>query len=684
MSSSESSVDGSGPPAQATPSAASSPQSETAIRPGEDGLEPALRALVDAQTPGARIGALAELVRAGLSTEGVPAGAPSPLVARIESDPAARAALARGISAVARETQAIGLLADDGLPNDRGLWEETTDRLARKFLPRPRDEGELARALAHFLPRREHYAELARARAHELAQVIERVHSAGLDTRPLVEAAEEALALLATRIAALGLGEALRVRLDDSAVRASAFHRLVLRTQELLDARKSEDAPAEHDARLERWHTTVEEVRGACEGVHAHLEATGVSLQLVYAIDAISAGLTRMEHLVSVLFARSRPEAAAHAARLWLELVRAKRSDASLRALLRQNLRLLARRVIERAGRTGEHYITTTRAEYFAMLGTAAGGGALTTITAALKLAITAFGGPLFVQGLLASTNYALSFVAIQHLGFTLATKQPSMTAAALAETMRRAGPGSTEELVTHAARIVRSQLAAALSNIVFVSLGAWGLHAAWVALRGAPLLTAEQAEYVLHSLHPWKSLTVFYAALTGVILWMASLIGGAIENWAVYRRLPAAIAEHRLGARFGVERMRKLARFVELNLSGWGVNTSLGFLLGMTSSVGRFFGLPLDVRHVTLSTGMLALALCSMSGEARESTALWPVFLGIGLIFALNLGVSFALALRLALRARDAGWIDQRRFVTALLRRMLRSPLEFVFPPRA
>lgn len=39
---------------------------------------------------------------------------------------------------------------------------------------------------------------------------------------------------------------------------------------------------------------------------------------------------------------------------------------------------------------------------------------------------------------------------------------------------------------------------------------------------------------------------TVFYAALTGVLLWLSSLGAGWLENWIVYRRLPEALAKHR------------------------------------------------------------------------------------------------------------------------------------------
>src|SRR6185295_6040783 len=106
--------------------------------------------------------------------------------------------------------------------------------------------------------------------------------------------------------------------------------------------------------------------------------------------------------------------------------------DRKLSDIARGNLHLLARKIIERAGHTGEHYITTTRVEYVKMLLSAGGGGVLTTGMAALKYFVAWGHYEPFVEGVLSSTDYAVRFIVMQLLGFTLATKQPSMTAAAL------------------------------------------------------------------------------------------------------------------------------------------------------------------------------------------------------------------------------------------------------------
>jgi site-specific recombinase len=524
------------------------------------------------------------------------------------------------------------------------------------------------------------YERFDRAPTDQVAHFIELLVKAGLDLRPLTEAAHESLLLLSTRVAALGLTEPMRARMDAREVRGSPFHRLAVSTHALVDDLR---AGGSGGLALAAWHTAADGARAACEEVHSHLEQAGISLDLVFAIDYLTAALRRMERVITVLVSEDRSEAARAAAVLWLELERARRDERSLRALQRQNLRLLSRRIIERAGRTGEHYIATTRAEYANLVVSSAGGGLLTTITAAVKLAIHALGGPLFVSGLMASMNYAISFIAIQHTGCTLATKQPAMTAATLADIMRRLGPEGIEDLVTYVARIVRSQIAAAVSNVAFVALGSWVFALLWHRATGHEFLDSHDVAYVLESLHPGRSLTALYAALTGVLLWASSVIGGSIENWAVFRGLPESIANHRWFARLGLERQRRLARFIRLHLSGWGVNVSLGFLLGMTPAIGGFFGLPLDVRHVTLTTGMLTLALFALPGGGTGDIRLVPSLMGIAVIFVLNLSVSFGLALAVATRARDVQTADRRAFRRALLRRALRSPWIFLFPIR-
>jgi site-specific recombinase len=107
-----------------------------------------------------------------------------------------------------------------------------------------------------------------------------------------------------------------------------------------------------------------------------------------------------------------------------------------------------------------------------------------------------------------------------------------------------------------------------------------------------------------------------------------------------------------------------------------------LGFLLGMTPVFGKFFGLPLEVRHVTLSTGALVLGVMALGPERAMNEGAVAALLGVACIGLLNFGVSFALALLVALRAREVDRSDRWRFVRALFRHLLTRPQEFLLPP--
>src|SRR6185369_12463212 len=165
------------------------------------------------------------------------------------------------------------------------------------------------------------------------------------------------------------------------------------------------------------------------------------------------------------------------------------------------------------------------------MFGSAVGGGVLTCGTAATKFLIKWGHLAPFLDGLLCSFNYAASFVVMQLVGFTLATKQPSMTAAALAGTIRdRAGPGQLDELVPLIARIARSQFAAAVGNVSAVAVAALALDLVWQRTTGAPYLDAATARTTVASLDAFSWSVVPFAPVTGVMLWLSSLAAGWFE----------------------------------------------------------------------------------------------------------------------------------------------------------
>ncbi len=587
-----------------------------------------------------------------------------------------------GILAIIEETDGVSLFAKSGLPSDRGLVPEVVDRFFRIVLPAPREETDLAKLFVRLFPSQrevERFFNMPPLLLNELANFSVPIGDPEAWDRPL-NWLVDAFCLLGARVQGLGLSEELRIRSSPLPVQESPFYRVTREGDALVEAmRRGEDMTAA----AQSWKTMVGECRAELERIVAHLETRGVNLDVVYALDVIEKSLRRMEIVVGVMVSPMGPSKMVTTQRLLRDVIRGRLEDRSLFNLMHNSFRLLARKIVEWAGKTGEHYITTNRQEYAQMWRAALGGGLLTVGTAAIKVMVTHHGLPLFVEGFLAGLNYAVSFVLMQNFHLALATKQPSMTGATLAHIIHQNPDNAmNDELLTYVQRIVRSQLAAALGNIVAVTAGCVVFNLIWKLMTGHGFLDEEGAWYNVHALNPFQTGTIFYAALTGMLLWLSSLAGGWIENWAIYHQLPRAIAEHRLGSAIAPERMAKIADSLSKNIAGWGGSIALGFMLGMTPSIGHFFGLPLDVRHVTLSSGTLALGVTSLGAANVGAEALALGALGIAFTFVLNLSVSFYLALRLALRAQDVSGTDRWAILRMLGKHLLSEPREFFWPP--
>ena len=144
-----------------------------------------------------------------------------------------------------------------------------------------------------------------------------------------------------------------------------------------------------------------------------HLENYGVSIDLVYQLERAQLSLARMEALVALhgrrrLGPRRRPRISSRRSS------GANAAQDSVRALLGENLKLMTRRIVESARKTGDHYITRDGTEYRAMLASAAiGGCGHRRSRSRSRSRLVGHGLPPFIEGLVASTNYALSFVLI-------------------------------------------------------------------------------------------------------------------------------------------------------------------------------------------------------------------------------------------------------------------------------
>lgn len=606
----------------------------------------------------------------------------SKLVRVIESVPAACRTLQDTFADILSETEGVNLFGDTGIPSDRGFLAEFADRVLRRLLPQPSDEHDLSRLIARLYSSRdavERLCALAPEAFHRLVQPLAPAERPEI-WAPLRTAFADGFRLLAIRVEAQGLSAKLRARSHPATVAESPFHRFARTSHALMDAWK---AGVDVSALSQSWRKQSVECREEIGEVSRRLESDGVSVDIVYGIEVLDRCLVRMEAMIGFMDSPPGPARNAAIHGLLVDLIVGAHEDRSVRHLIRTDLHLFQRKIVDRSGKTGEHYVARNLREYRNIWFAAAGGGLLMVLTAAVKLKVTHAGLPLFVEGMLAGLNYAVGFMVLQHFHLMLATRQPAVTAAALAALLRsRNRTERLDRVVEFTARICGSQFAAAVANVILVFLGAFVFSYLWHLVLGRDFLDVKEAQQVFKTLSPVNSGTVFYAALTGVILWLASMIGGWFDNWAVYHRLPQAITDHRLGQRLGRKRMARIAGIVSRNMAGWGTNISLGFLLGLTPVFGMFLGLPLDVRHVTLSSGMLAFACASLDGWFSAGWFFWALA-GVATMFVLNLSVSFFLSLYTASRACGLERRELAVLGLRLLRRLMSRPLDFALPRR-
>jgi site-specific recombinase len=605
------------------------------------------------------------------------------LLDAIEARPELRERLRAWWRVFTQSVDLTTLLADYGFAPRTAFASELAERLRRKILPGTPETTDASDLFRMVLPGVFDAGWIALLDDTQLARIGALLADASMDDDGAPRwrhTVMDAVTYCASQVVAAGFSPELRLRMSAELGAARPFHSLM---SDLDHLRERMFAAPRDEAALQAafvaFRDRLEACRAVAASVYTHLEDNGISVGLVFRLRQLRERVLRIRELLDCLMS---PTPAPSVARLIGRLVLAGGERNSIRALIASNSSMLAAKVTERSAETGEHYITRDRASYARMVKKAAGGGALTAFTVLLKFGIYALGLSAFWSGLSAGLMYSASFVAIQLLHLTLATKQPAMTAPALAARLRDIkSDGAVADFVDEVANLVRSQVAAVLGNVLVVVPAMLGLALLVQLALGRPLLDPAHAAATLNSLSLLGP-TALYAAMTGILLFSASIVAGWTENAFVLHRLDSAMRYNpRIGAFLGAARARRWADFMRTHISGFASNISLGLMLGLLPAFAGFFGLGLDVRHVTLSAGQIAAAAASTGLAALQQPALWWAVAAVPVIGALNVSVSFYFAFRLALRAHSVSLGDRARIRSAIWARWRSRPVSFFLP---
>jgi len=243
----------------------------------------------------------------------------------------------------------------------------------------------------------------------------------------------------------------------------------------------------------------------------------------------------------------------------------------------------------------------------------------------------------------------------MQRWHLALSSKQPAFTASALSRKFEDFM--QTKELgdvTSEVKKIANSQFIASLANLLWVVPTVMALDWGYYLLSGQHLVSETYARTIISKHGLFTSGTAFYAAFTGVLLWMSSVASGWVENWIVFRNVPQMLSESSfLNSYLGKEKTRKFTASFAPMMGAAAGNLAIAFLLAFPLIFGKFTGLPLDIRHVTLAAGTITLGLNSLPWTWDIVPVVLSMMVSVAVMGVLNFGVSFYCSIRMAALAR-------------------------------
>ncbi|HUW27724.1 MAG TPA: hypothetical protein VMV97_03875 [Sulfuriferula sp.] len=568
------------------------------------------------------------------------------------------------------------LLRDSGILPRRGVGTELSRRIGFKLLPPVADPASLRDWLDETLTARD--TEWIAAVDVQLWQRV--LYALNLDTldediaTALRQMLLDAINGLSHRIAAEGLDpELLRIEpaLEEYASPFLAQHEEIYALLQLSLA--SNAAPLDISQAL----VLLDQCEAVLERIQRRAVSVGTSVNLTLLSNRLHQQITRISSLLELLQADSITTRVPILTALFLTFSATSNERYSVRNLVSATTGRLAYQITQHAGRTGQHYIADSRSELMGMFRSAAGAGIIVAAMALLKVLIVKSHLAPLQEALLVSLNYALGFLLVFVLNFTIATKQPAMTASLIAHTIARARSAKDQDQVlsSFVTSVFTSQSAAIAGNLLLAFITAALIGSGLDYFFGAQPVDAHKAERLLSEISPAAPMNLVYAGVAGVGLFLSGIVSGYYDNKSVYNRIPERLASLSWPPYLVTQRgWKAIVTYVGNHPGGLAGNVFFGFYLGMVSAFGALSGLPLDIRHISFSSANFAYGWQAMGWHLPWQTIALSTA-GVLLIGLVNLAVSFALAFYLALRASSSPAKEAMPLLKRTMYAMLLAP---------
>ena len=408
----------------------------------------------------------------------------------------------------------------------------------------------------------------------------------------------------------------------------------------------------------------------------------GISSKINQSLLKIRQQLRRIQDIIPILVVDNEEDVLTNSKNLVSNTLKYNSHRNNVRELIDDSTRLISHLITSHTAETGTHYIATSPKEYLKMFWKASGGGIIVGFLCIFKMMMSYSHGSEFSHAVLYSLNYAFGFIIIYLLGFTLATKQPAMTAATMAKVLsdESSSEKNYKEFANLVAKLSRTQFIAFVGNVL------WSFPVALAIIYGMDWFLEKnfavaKADKLLKDLNPIESKAILHACIAGFFLFISGIISGNISNSSIFNQVPERISQSPfLNQVIGAKNSKKLSDFYTKHWAGIISNFWFGIFLGVIAPLGVFLGLDLDIRHITFSAGNFALALYGKGFDIDTYTfaiSLVTIFL----IGAFNFIVSFGLSMLLAFRSRKVNFGELTIIYKTILKYFIKNPLRFFIP---
>ena len=577
-------------------------------------------------------------------------------------------------------------LTDANILSENAFFPELKKRISYKFLPPVEDENTISFIISKVLfnPKSDSNY-IKNINPEDGSEFFKLMEIEKISTLPKVK---KELLISANILALRSVGNALEAGIAKMVPEYKNFDNPFVALQSELDSlicrfKKDKDLQIDSkDVDYKQIKIYLQQCLDFVDKAFKNASKFGISSKINQSLLKIRQQLRRIQDIIPILVVDNEEDVLTNSKNLVSNTLKYNSHRNNVRELIDDSTRLISHLITSHTAETGTHYIATSPKEYLKMFWKASGGGIIVGFLCIFKMMMSYSHGSEFSHAVLYSLNYAFGFIIIYLLGFTLATKQPAMTAATMAKVLsdESSSDKNYKEFANLVAKLSRTQFIAFVGNVL------WSFPVALAIIYGMDWFLEKnfavaKADKLLKDLNPIESKAILHACIAGFFLFISGIISGNISNSSIFNQVPERISQSPfLNQVIGAKNSKKLSDFYTKHWAGIISNFWFGIFLGVIAPLGVFLGLDLDIRHITFSAGNFALALYG-KGFDIDTYTFTISLVTIFLIGAFNFIVSFGLSMLLAFRSRKVNFGELTIIYKTILKYFIKNPLRFFIP---